>query len=201
VVSAARSGRTRAYLRGNREAFGACSGDELCVGAGEGDLLLQDIAHERGGSEVHGVSAAQRVPSEQVVDEPVHVVVEGDAREGLKVRAEGLLPLIDHRGIARVLAPLAREGGDHLGVQELRGRGERSVTPELGHGVGASLGEVAFDQGGGVEEDDHRLSSMTISEAGLPATATGGRSRVEDRCTPGTGGVMRPVKTVDSMPG
>jgi len=30
-------------------------------------------------------------------------------------------------------------------------------------------------------EDDHRLSSITISEAGLPATATGGTSVVEER--------------------
>lgn len=147
--------------------FGGGGPHEVAVGAGEGDLesfLLQ----EQGACEMDGVGTSERMARAETGHEREDGSADGHLRELLPIAGEGKLELLELGCLQKLFPPSPHERRMDLGKREDRSRHRFPLCHNLTHTLRARLGDVELDQSAGVEEENQRRSSLTISEANLP---------------------------------
>ncbi len=133
-------------------------------------------------AEARWIASAQRVAREQLVDAAMDIVVDVDASHAEPLCAEGGACLLDAVGIGGHFALFASEGGGHLVVEDLGSDGARGLVPQRLEGRRAFFDEVALQERGGVEVDDHReLPAVFEDDLGSGPATDAHRWRFEGR--------------------
>lgn len=91
-----------------------------------------------------------------------------DLQETVPILREAKQELLKLRGKQERLPTSASKGSVDLGEREHRGAGPNLLRRRLAHSLGAGFRDVELDQNAGIDEQDQRRSSSTISDASLP---------------------------------